>query len=212
MTKIRHLIGATALTAAMVSPAFAETETYNLTGFDSVRSSSGVTVIVEVGPAYSIELETSGDIETAYVQLEGDTLVLGRERRGGINFGRSARFTYTVTMPVFESGRSSSGSDLIISGISGGDIDLRSSSGSDLEAEGTCDSLDARASSGSDIRAFGLTCSDVRAEASSGADIEVTATNSIEARATSGADVDVRGNPERRDTSKSSGGGVRIQS
>lgn len=211
MKPIRPLLAATALTALTISPALAESRSYDFTGFDSIRSTSGVDVIVKVGSGYSIELETNGDPEAALVEMNGDTLVLGRQKTRGMSFGRGARYEFRVTMPDFEAGRATSGSDLFISGISGGDIELSSSSGSDLEAEGTCGSLDADASSGSDIRAFDLSCSDVTAEASSGADVEVTATQSIRARASSGADVRVQGNPESRETSKSSGGSVSIR-
>ncbi|GGY36064.1 head GIN domain-containing protein [Parvularcula lutaonensis] len=212
MVAFRTALCAASAASILASTAYAETKSWDLTGFDGVKSTSGVDVIVEVGPDYSIELETEGDFDTARVEVKGDTLILGRESRGmRLNFGRSARFVYRVTLPELTHAGSSAGSDLRISGIDGGDIELSSSSGSDLEAEGSCDSLDADASSGADLMAFDLECADVRAEASSGSDIEVTATRSIKARASSGADITVRGKPERRDTKASSGGSVRFR-
>lgn len=210
MTTKRLALSAATAAALATATAYAETKDFDADGFDSIRSTAGVDVIVEVGSDFSVTLETEGDMESAYVEVEGETLVLGRKGRKGMSWGRSGQFTYTVTMPDFVAGDATAGSDLMISGISGGDIELSTSAGSDLEAEGTCDTLEASASSGSDLRAFDLECTDVTASASSGADIEVFATDSIDARASSGADVTVRGNPTRKNTKKSSGGSVRV--
>lgn len=210
MLRTRPLSAIGVAAAALSSTALAETRDFDATGFDSIKATAGVEVIVEVGGDFSVSLEADGELDRAYVELEGDTLVLGRQGRTGMNWGGADRFVYTVSMPDFVAGEATAGSDLTISGINGGAIELSSSAGSDLEAEGTCETLEASASSGSDIKAFELVCTDVKASASSGADIEVHATGSIEARASSGADIRVRGNPTDKDTRKSSGGSVQV--
>jgi hypothetical protein len=212
---LNHPIAALAASSTallLASTALAETKTYDLSGFSGVHSYAGVEVEVEVGPEYSVTLETRGDADEASVEVDGDVLKLGRESRRGMNFsfGRGQSFVFTVTMPAFESGKASSGSDLRIEGINGGRVELEASSGGDLEAEGSCSSLTAEASSGSDVRAFDLECDDVKARASSGGEVEVYARQSIDAKASSGGDVDVRGNPDRRNTSESSGGDVDV--
>lgn len=212
MTAFRMALCAVSTAAVLATPAFAETKTWDYTGFDQIVSTQGVDVVVEVGPDYSIEVETEGDIDSARVELKGDRLILGRDNKGmKLRLGGARRLTYTVTMPELVAASASAGSDLEISGISGGEIELDASSGSDLEAEGTCDRLSADASSGADLMAGDLVCSDVRAEASSGAGIEVHATDSVRARASSGAGVVVTGDPSGRDVRKSSGGSVRFR-
>ncbi|NRA29452.1 MAG: DUF2807 domain-containing protein [Parvularculaceae bacterium] len=213
MNALQTLSALAVTTALSIATAHAETESYDLSGFDSVKASAGVNVVVEVGSSFSIELETEGDVDQAKVEVRGDTLYLSRQSRNGmrLNLGRSASYNFTVTMPSLSGASTSSGADMEVSGISGGDISLAASSGSDLVANGTCDTLTADASSGSDIKAFGLSCDNVEADVSSGADIEVTANSSLEADASSGGSVVVRGNPSERDIDRSSGGNVRFR-
>ncbi|MEM9837852.1 MAG: head GIN domain-containing protein [Pseudomonadota bacterium] len=208
-----QFLSATVAAAALsTSIAVAETVTYDFTGFDSVKATSGVDVIVEVGDAFSITLETDGDVERARVEVKGDTLILGRKSQRGmvLNLGRGATYEYTVTMPELRGGGASAGADLEISGIEGGEVTLDASSGAGIEAEGTCSTLRAEASSGASVDAFDLECDDVRADVSSGADVNVTASDSVRADASSGGAVRVRGNPDDRRTDKSSGGSVRF--
>ncbi|MEM1381006.1 MAG: DUF2807 domain-containing protein [Pseudomonadota bacterium] len=211
MRIITTLVASTAAFAIAGASALAETKTYDITGFDSIKATQGVEVIVEVGSAYSITLETSGDVDKARVEQDGDTLILGRKSKGArFNLGRSARYQYTVTMPSIEAASSSAGAELEVSGISGDDVRLSASSGSELEAEGSCGSLRVRASSGAAVEASDLACDNVVADVSSGADIEVHASSSVDADASSGGSIVVHGNPGDRSTDKSSGGRVRF--
>lgn len=212
MTPLHALVTTGLACTLLAGAAFAETKSFDVSGFSEVTATSGVDVAVEVGGSYSVTLETNGAIDEALVEVRGARLVLGRESPGGlrINLGRGARFAYTVTMPDISAAKSMAGADLAITGISGDSVALDASSGSDLEAEGSCTSLSADASSGADIRAFGLACANVRADVSSGADIEVTATGSLRADASSGGTIRVRGNPGDRNIDKSSGGSVRF--
>jgi hypothetical protein len=189
----------------------AETRGYDLSGFDSVTSSAGVVVEVEVGSDYSVTLETEGKADEAKVELNGDTLLLGRERTRGIRLGGRDTLRFTVTMPSFEEGAASSGSVLEIEGISGGNVSLRASSGANLMAEGRCDRLSVGVSSGSSLKAAGLICSRAEAEASSGGTAELHATEQVRARASSGGSIRVAGSPGKRDTKTSSGGSVQIR-
>lgn len=213
MTIMRPALLTVAATALTLGTAAAETKTYDLSGFENVRASAGIDVTIEVGPDHSVELETMGDVDRALVELDGNTLVLSRKSRRGfnINIGQGENYRFTVTMPEIREASASAGTDVAITGISGGSIDLSASAGSDLDAEGSCESLSTSASAGSDVRAFGLSCANVTASASSGSSVEVTATEAVKARASSGGDVTIRGNPDRRDTSDSSGGSVRFR-
>ena len=210
---MRLALSAAGMTLALASLAQAETKSFDVSGFTSVKASAGVDVVVDVGGNFAVSLETQGDIDQAYVEVKGDTLVLGRERQKGMRWGgdRDSRFLYTVSMPSLNGGESSSGADLTINGIDADNLTLATSSGADLKASGSCVNLDAQSSSGSDLKAFDVTCQSVTAKASSGSDLETTATQEINARASSGADIVVRGGPEKRNTKESSGGDVRIR-
>jgi hypothetical protein len=209
MIRISALSAAAMITA--LGAAAAETKTYDLKGFDGVSASAGVEVEVEVGGDYAVTLETSGDVDAAVVRVDGDMLVLSRERMRGISLGSRGKMHFTVSMPSFEEGKSSSGADLSVSGIDGGNVTLGVSSGADLKAGGECDKLEAEASSGADLSAADLRCDSVEASASSGASVRVHADDSIKARASSGGSIRVGGDPDRRDTKTSSGGSVRVR-
>jgi hypothetical protein len=203
------LAGAASLAFA-AGTAAAETKTYPVSGFDSISSSAGVFVEVSVGSDYSVTLETEGDTDEAVVRMDGDTLVLSRERSRGIRLGSRDRLNFTVTMPAFEDGSASSGSELRVRGVEGGEIGLRASSGANLSIEGSCDDVEADASSGASLNAGDLVCDSGEASVSSGASVRVHTTERIKARASSGGSIRVGGDPDKVDSKTSSGGQVRV--
>ncbi|MEL6323331.1 MAG: head GIN domain-containing protein [Pseudomonadota bacterium] len=225
------LAGAAALTLAV--PANAETRTYDLPGFTEIDLSAGVRLEFEAGETQSIIAETeNGDFEKLRVEVDGDTLVIGRRRSSGWNWGRRNRdnFTVTVTAPAIEaldasSGSSatangfagdyieisaSSGASVYASGIAGNAVELDASSGASLSAEGECGALEADASSGASVSAGTLACTSVEADVSSGASINAYATESVDGEASSGGSITVKGGATNVQIDKSSGGSVTV--
>jgi len=90
-------------------------------------------------------------------------------------------------------------------------LNCKSTSGSDLRLSGKTIKLIAEATSGSDIKAADLMAESSQVKATSGADITVNTSKELTAKATSGGDVKYYGNPEKVDKSDSSSGSVRQQ-
>lgn len=200
---MRLILAGCALLVASAGTAFAETR--NLTGFNSISANAGTDVVVTVGPAFSVNVTGAG-ADRVVTRIDGDTLVV--ERRRGISWG-GARAEVQVTMPRVEGLAAASGSDLVATGVNGGNISLDSSSGADLRVSGTCASFSADASSGSDIFAQDLRCESGTAEASSGADARVYASGDLNVEASSGGGIVAYGNPSVRNVDLSSGGSFR---
>ncbi|MEO1642477.1 MAG: head GIN domain-containing protein [Pseudomonadota bacterium] len=229
---IRSLSTAAVAALALTPIAFADTKTYDVSGFTNLDVSAGLDVEFTTGGNYSVVAENrKGDFSDIEIYTSGDTLYVKRPKRSGWGWGQRKRYQVTVSAPSLSNIEASSGSDVIGSGLTGssisidvssgadvavsdirgGTVRLETSSGSDLTASGTCDTVRADASSGSDIEAGQLVCANGSAEASSGSDITVHVTGKMTADVSSGADIMVRGGPTETDIDKSSGGDVTIR-
>lgn len=227
---IRTLTAASVAALCFAAPALAETRTYDVGAFTGLEVSAGINVNFETGQARSVSVRNAKDnFDDIIVEVKGDTLILKRPRK--IGWGKRTRYTVTVSAPSLDRVEASSGADVTGSGLSGDEVSissssgadatitgidaqtvrLESSSGSDIEASGTCDRVIADSSSGADIEAGDLVCRIGDADASSGSDITIHVSESINADVSSGADIDVYGQPEARNTDKSSGGSVNFK-
>ncbi len=197
-------IGAVAATAA-----FAETRSFNETGFKGVSASAGTNVILKQG-AYSISASGSQkDINRLRIEKDGDTLIVSRKNNTNW-FSTSGKVTVTVTAPALTAVKASSGSDVEGSNLTFDSLSVSVSSGADVDLSGSCKSLSVSVSSGSDFDGKGLKCGSVTASASSGADATVFATTAITADASSGANISVHGHPQSVTRDTSSGADIDI--
>jgi len=199
------------MSAALATPAFAETKTYDLAGFTRVSASAGTTVNVKVGGDYSVVAESSSDgLEKLRVEVRDDELRIGRQHRT-MSWGRGNRVVVNVTLPALSGLEVSSGASLDATGVDASSFDLDASSGGSLEVTGRCDALNVDVSSGGDIEARGLECRTANADASSGGSADIFASESIVGDASSGGDIDVYGKPTNVNKDTSSGGSISIE-
>lgn len=206
----RFLLASTAA-ALLATPAFAETQTFNLAGFTRVSAAAGTTVNVTVGGDYSVVAESTGKgLEKLRVEVVGDELQVGRKHKT-ISWGRSENVVVTVTMPALSGLDVSSGASLDATGVDAGAFALDASSGGSLEVTGRCDALTVDVSSGGDIDAEGLLCRTAIADASSGGNADIYASESITGDASSGGNIDVYGKPKNVSKDTSSGGSVSVE-
>ncbi len=209
--RINELCGAAAVLAFLATPAFAETQNFNLSGFKRVAASAGTSVNVTVGADYSVTAQsTSEGLEKLRVEVKGDELQIGRKRNMR-SWGKGAEMTITVTMPALEAASVSSGADIDITGVDAGAFSLSASSGGSLDIAGRCDALSVSVSSGGDIDAEKLECRSGSATASSGGSAEIFASESVNGSASSGGSVDVYGAPKTVNKNTSSGGSVDVK-
>jgi hypothetical protein len=201
-----YLIIAAASLAAC-SPALAESRTYNLAGFDAVKASAGVNVILKQG-AFAVRADgTDRALDRLDVSVQGGVLrITHKSDMNMFGFGRSA--VVTVTAPAYASIAASSGSDVSGADLRFDALKASSSSGADLELSGSCRSLSLSAGSGADFVARGLTCTSITAEVSGGGDADLSgACETLEASASGGADFGGAGLKCRDAVVRASGGG-----
>jgi len=208
---MNKIILASALAMAFSTPAFAETQTFNLDGFTRVSASAGTDVNVTVGGDYSVVAESSAKgLEKLRVEVVGDELQIGRKHRS-ISWGRSERVTVNVTLPALSGLEVSSGASLDARGVDASAFTIDASSGGDLDVTGRCDTLTVDVSSGGNINARGLECRSATADASSGGNADIFASESVSGDASSGGNVDVYGKPKNVSKDTSSGGSVSVE-
>lgn len=208
---LRALAIAAAATAIGAGTAFADTQTYDLSGFNAISVSAGITAEIDVGGDYSIRAEGSSDaLERLDIRLRGDELKIGRKHRFGFNWGRNERVTVYVTLPALNGLGVSSGADAEATGVNANRFNLDASSGASVDVSGACKDINVDASSGASADASALECERGTADASSGASVRLFTSQSINADASSGGSIRVYGNPANTNIDRSSGGSVRI--
>lgn len=201
---MNRLIAPALLALAFASPATAEVR--NLSGFTQVRASAGLDVTVQVGPAFSVNVEGPG-ASRVITRVDGGRLIVEPTPR--IGWGPRPRADIRVTMPTLDGLETSSGAEINARGVNAGAMSLEASSGSEINVAGACRALSASASSGADINARELRCATGEAEASSGADIALFVEGRLDVHASSGGGINAGGDPEIGDVSLSSGGSLR---
>lgn len=207
------LIGGSAIAlvaAATMFSASAETKSYNLSGFDGIQASAGVSVILKQGPFSVSVSERKGNFDRLDMEVRGSILHIGRKNTMWSWFDWDGPdYTVTVSAPNYEEIHASSGSEVEGEGLNLRALDVHVSSGADMDLSGACTSLVVHVSSGSDFNGEDLRCETATVEASSGADADAFASKSARGEASSGADVTFHGNPATFEKDTSSGGSVR---
>lgn len=197
-------------TAALVAlPAFAETRTYNLSGFDRIDVSAGIDVTFSQGP-FSVRVdEPDGNFDKLIVEVRGNTLKIGR-RNSWIDW-RGVDYSATVSAPNLIGLDVSSGASFEGYSLSLRDLSVDVASGAGVELSGSCASLQLDISSGARFEGEGLKCETASVDASSGANADAFATRSASGNASSGGSVTFYGQPAQLAKDTSSGGSVRAR-
>lgn len=234
MTLAETIKAAATAAAGLDRSKYDATETMNVTGFDSISLSSGITSNIVIGPNFKVEAKANKEkyLDKLDVELKDGNLHFGY----ATGFGGFLSFAFVdifieITLPVLHNIKVSSGAESTISGkfppeftaqaSSGAEIDLvnidvisldlTASSGADIDASGQCRFLSVKASSGGDVSAKKLICDAAEVTASSGGDATVFATSTITSNASSGGDVTVFGSPATTQINDSSGGDTTLR-
>jgi len=228
-----------ALVAALLffaSPGYAQTRVFDLSAFDKINVSSGITMNVTPGPSQSVQVEVPDNKDFDYLEL----FVKDGELRASTNyslidyilrgwfFNTGPVIKISVGMPELGALKASGGADLSVNAMSGNDLSadvssgasvnlvsldyafytLEASSGATIVGAGTCVIVEAGASSGASINIADLGCKTAHASATTGAAISLFASGTITASASSGATINISGNPETLNANASSGGSI----
>nr|WP_295890256.1 head GIN domain-containing protein [uncultured Devosia sp.] len=182
---MRNTVAIMAAAAGLLvsTAAYAESKTYELSGFDKIDVATGLDAVVKLGDSFSVTATSGSAQALESLQLEVTDGVL------------LARFDQSFL-------------DFI---ISGGLVGMLLSSGNALTIEVTLPAISAiEASSGADVRGQGLASDQLILNASSGANIDVTDARlgTVRIGASSGADVDIAGTADAVEAEASSGAGI----
>jgi hypothetical protein len=193
--------------------------------FDRIKVGQGIELYITQDSKTSLVVKADENLQRLIrTEVKNGVLVISSKR----NIRRAKSKRVYLSAQTINGIKATSGSDVVtentinadmfdVSTSSGADaritvnaetINTSSSSGADLRIKGKSNYHTAKASSGASIKAYGLESKNVTAKVSSGADIDVFASTSLTAKASSGGDIDFRGNPEKIDKKKSSGGSI----
>ncbi|MEP3295519.1 MAG: DUF2807 domain-containing protein [Pseudoruegeria sp.] len=221
------LILVTTLTA---STALAETQSFDLSGFEGVSAAEGIRVQVLMGPTFEVIAENEDDRQLEYLSIDVTRGVLVVEMKNGLlapNWVTGDKVEVRVVMPALVQTEAHSGARIGAEMMSGSDLDVTASSGASLVIDaveagamhvdvasgatieitnGSCASLSAEVSGGSFLDMENIICDDVNIDASSGSTASVHTEKSVDANASSGANIRVYGAPTETRTNTAGGG------
>lgn len=225
------LLAMTFVISSLHLSAQSESETRNLSDFDQLSVATGIHLELVPGSSNRAEITAENvELEEVITEIDGDRLkVKIQDNRWGFNLKRRKKkvhvtLTYTDLEEIDASSGAKVSSEYVVrndelelgvsSGASmkleveGNSIEADASSGASMKLKGKCEKLDVAVSSGSSIKATDLEAYSVNASASSGANVKVWSKNALDARASSGGSISYKGNPQKLNKKKSSGGGI----
>lgn len=197
--------------ALAAGAALADEKTYDVSGFDAVAVSAGITAEITVGADYSVRAESTAEgLDRLEIRVSGSELRIGRKHRN-FSWRRNEDVTVYVSLPALSALDVSSGAQGAATSVKADAFAIDASSGAHAELSGTCKALTIDVSSGAHVQAEDLQCASARADASSGAHASIFASESIVADASSGGHVQVYGSPKNVNIDHSSGGSVSVK-
>lgn len=180
------------------------TRTYDLSGFDEISVSGVYDVEIRTGDSFSIRLEgREKEMNYARVEVNGDRLELGQEKRKKWGWGNRKSIDAYVTLPRLNALGVSGVADVDAEDISSENFKLRVSGVADVNISGECGFIKANISGVSDVNAKGFKCEDGEVNMSGVGDLEIYTSESIDASVSGVGDVEVYGRPSKVEKSVS---------
>ena len=213
--------------ACISSAVFAQqTETRSLGSFTAVRVSEGVSVILKKGDKESAKVEvTGGSASAVLTEISGNYLKVHMSEGNHRNLNAKVYVTYVSLQKLFASTAGSIYASEVIKTdnmeidastagtievmVDAGRLEAGASSAGEIEAKGQAKIVVASSSTAGEVNANDLQADEAELEASTGGSIKISVKSKIEARASSGGTIRYRGNPDKSNTTSSSGGSVK---
>ena len=213
--------------ACVSSVVFAQqTETRNLGSFTGVKVSEGISVYLKKGDKESARVEVTGtNPSNVITEVSGSYLKVHMRDGNHRNVNAKVYVTYVSVQKLYASSAGSiyssetlKGSDMEVNASSAGTIEVlvdasrleaSASSAGDVEIKGKARTVILDASSAGEVDAYDLEADDAEVEASSAGAVKLSVKQGIDARASSGGSIRYRGNPDKSNTTSSSGGTVK---
>lgn len=207
-----------------------KTETRDVGSFKGVKAQTAVDVYLKKGTKESVKITVEGRIEPKDVltEVSGGILKVGL---GNGNYNNTDVKVYITYVELDKLMANSAGNIFCENVIKSTKLSLSATSSGTIDIQAEVDELEANAGSAGEIRlkgkaqtavieagsagevdAYELVANVVKVKAATGASAKVNVVKEIEARAATGGDIRYRGNPERSNTSSSTGGSVKKSS
>lgn len=204
-----------------------KTENRKVGSFSGVRAQTGLDVYLKKGDRESVRVEVSENMELKNVltQVSDGTLKISVDKGSYNNVDVKVYVTYVTVNKLMASFAATIFCEnvikvpsLTLSATSSGTIDIRAevdrleaSAGSagEIELRGKAATAVLEAATAGEIDAYEMLVNTVKVKAATGGTAKVHVVKEIEARAATGGDIRFRGNPERSNTSSSTGGSVK---
>lgn len=215
------------LLACISSAVFAqETETRNLGSFTGVKVSEGVSVYLKKGDKESAKIEVTGtNPSNVITEISGSYLKVHMRDGNYRNVNAKVYVTFVSVDKLYASSAGNiycsetiKGSNMEIDASSAGTVEVvvdagrleaNASSAGDVEIKGKARTVIMEASSAGEVDAYDLEAEDAEISASSAGAVKISVKSGLDARASSGGSIRYRGNPDKSNTTSSSGGSVK---
>ncbi len=198
----------------------------SVSGFDGVKVSTGIDVILSQGDNEKVVVETDENLQE-YIKTEVRDGILN-VYTDHISIRHADVEKVYVTIKDVKSLSTSSAGDIVgetpvrtdeirLSASSSGDIKLELyaksvkldiSSAGDIKLTGESETLDADLSSAGDLKAFEFKVKEAEVSVSSAGSADIYTTDKLTARASSAGDINYKGSPKYVDAHSSSAGGI----
>jgi len=222
----------TTLCVSLSTAVWADTKSFELSGFDGISVTEGLHMQVTAGETFEVVAESEDAGQLEILGLEVRRGILQAQMDDGLlslNWTKGKQVTIRVTMPNLIHAEGSSGANIVADMMSGSALEVAASGGASLQIDdidgdtmsvdassgaeinitgGTCRSLSIDASGGALLDMEKVACMDAEIDASTGAQASVHVDQSINADASSGARIRVYGAHEKVKVKSSSGGTV----
>ncbi|MBU3078031.1 head GIN domain-containing protein [Sphingomonas quercus] len=232
---MRSLIFFAVAAAAAATPALSAERSFNVAGFDRVRSTGPFDVQVRVGGGFAVRASGPQEVlDRLEIVNEGGQLVIRTDRRDGSNwrgwFGRGERTLVTVSLPalngvaltgsgnvsvdhsrgrVFAASLAGSG-DLTLGSLQAENASLELTGSGNLTVAGNVGAAKASARGSGDIRAGALRADTAAVALVGSGNIELAAQRSAAVTLNGSGDVTISG-PARCNIAKHGSGAVRCR-
>jgi hypothetical protein len=203
-----------------------ETETRNLSSFTGVKVSEGISVYLKKGDKESARIEVTGtNPSNVITEVSGSYLKVHMRDGNYRNVNAKVYVTFvsvdklyassagnlysseTIKSNNMEINASSAGTIEVV--VEAGRLEASASSAGDIELKGKARSVIMDAASAGEVDAYDLEADDAEIEAASAGAIKISVKSGLDAKASSGGSIRYRGNPDRSNTTSSSGGSVK---
>jgi hypothetical protein len=203
-----------------------ETETRSLASFTGVKVSEGISVYLKKGDKESAKVEVTGTKPSNVITEVSGTYLKVHMRDGNYrNVNAKVYVTYVAVEKLYASSAGNlyssetlKGNNMEINASSAGTIEVvvdagrleaSASSAGDVELKGKARNVIMDASSAGEVDAYDLEADDAEVDAASGGSVKITVKSGLDAKASSGGSIRYRGNPDKSNTTSSSGGSVK---